>query len=99
MRRTPPPLPKGITSSSSKDKVPIKGLELTSSPARAKSYTKPLHVPAHPTRCAAITCTSCDTIRKYQFGGDGHQARWPIQHADLGDLTWNTEHDLACPST
>src|SRR5829696_2787982 len=80
------------------DKLPIRDLDVTIVTANGERITRPLGGPA-PTNplCAAFTPKEADPSENARSVGSAI-AFGRFRMLDLGDLTWNKEHELACPS-
>jgi competence protein ComEC len=81
------------------DRIPIKGLDIQVVSSRAKVITKPLAGggAANPL-CGAYVPHPTDTTENINSIGMIIGAFDRFRMMDIADLTWNTEHDLACPS-
>jgi competence protein ComEC len=82
------------------DTIPVPGLHVQVVSSRASVITKPLAGggAANPL-CGAFTPHDIDGTENINSVGlviSGFNDRFRM--LDLGDLTWNTEHDLACPN-
>ena len=78
------------------DKVPIRDLDVTIVSAGGKSLTRTGPAPPNPL-CAGFTAKDPDTGENAQSVGSVI-AFGRFRMLDLGDLTWNKEHELVCPS-
>jgi beta-lactamase superfamily II metal-dependent hydrolase len=80
------------------DKVPIRDLDVTIVTANGERLAQPLVRPgtANPA-CAAHTPKNVDTSENARSVGS-MIAFGRFRMIDLGDLTWNKEHELACPN-
>jgi len=85
------------------DKIPITGIEVQIVSAAAKTILEPLPGAG----AANPSCSDFqpkDEIKDPMVGGENKQSVGTItslgkfRMADFGDLTWNKEHDLACPN-
>ena len=80
------------------DKVPIRDLDVTIVTANGERITQPLVRPAAPNPgCAAFTPKELDPSENARSVGS-LIAFGRFRMVDLGDLTWNKEQELACPS-
>jgi competence protein ComEC len=84
------------------DRIPIKGVDFQIVSAAAQTITKPLPgAGAANPLCADFQ--SKDEIKDPLVGGENKQSVGMVitlgefRMVDFGDLTWNKEHDLACP--
>ena len=80
------------------DKVPLRDLDVTIVTANGERITRPLAgaAPANPL-CAAFTPKEADPSENARSVGS-MIAFGRFRMVDLGDLTWNKEHELACPN-
>jgi competence protein ComEC len=85
------------------DKIPISGIDVQIVSAAAKTILEPLPgAGAANPLCADFQ--SKDEIKDPMVGGENKQSVGTVislgkfRMADFGDLTWNKEHDLACPN-
>jgi competence protein ComEC len=80
------------------DKVPIRDLDVTIVTANGEKLTQPLCRPcaANPS-CAGFVPKPTDTSENARSVGS-MIAFGRFRMVDLGDLTWNKEHELACPN-
>lgn len=82
------------------DKLPIQGLDVQVVSSRGIVINKPLAAAGSPNAlCREFTPHERDTTENINSVGmvvAGFDGRFRM--VDLGDLTWNTEHDLACPN-
>jgi competence protein ComEC len=81
------------------DRIPIKGIDVQVVSSRGKVITKPLAGggAANPL-CSAYVPHSTDTTENINSVGLIIDAFDRFRMMDIADLTWNTEHDLACPA-
>jgi len=80
------------------DTVPIKGLDVQVVSSRGQVITKPLPGGgAVNPLCSAFVPHPVDTTENINSVGMIIGAFSRFRMADIADLTWNTEHDLACP--
>ena len=85
------------------EKIPVKGLQITVVSAAGETITSPLPGAgeANPS-CSGFQ--SKDESTESGVGGENKQSVGMVislgkfRMADFGDLTWNKEHDLACPN-
>jgi competence protein ComEC len=85
------------------DRIPIKGVDFQVVSAAAQTITKPLPgAGAANPLCAEFQPK--DEIKDPLVGGENKQSVGMVitlgkfRMVDFGDLTWNKEHDLACPN-
>ena len=85
------------------DKIPVKGLQITVVSAAAETIAKALPgTGAVNPSCADFQPK--DETKQPGVGGENKQSLAMVislgkfRMADFGDLTWNKEHDLACPN-
>jgi competence protein ComEC len=85
------------------DRIPIKGVDFQVVSAAAQTITKPLPgAGAANPLCADFQPK--DEIKDPLVGGENKQSVGMVitlgkfRMVDFGDLTWNKEHDLACPN-
>ena len=85
------------------DKIPISGIDVQIVSAAAKTILEPLPgAGAAHTLCADFEPK--DESKDARVGGENKQSVGSVislgkfRMADFGDLTWNKEHDLACPN-
>jgi len=85
------------------DKIPISGIDVQIVSAAAKTILEPLPgAGAAGPLCADFQPK--DEIKDPMVGGENKQSVGTVislgkfRMADFGDLTWNKEHDLACPN-
>src|SRR5690349_14124857 len=80
------------------DKVPLRDLDVTIVTAGGERITQPLAGYGGTNRaCAAFTPKEIDTSENARSVGSVI-AFGRFRMIDLGDLTWNKEHELACPN-
>jgi beta-lactamase superfamily II metal-dependent hydrolase len=80
------------------DKVPIRDLDVTIVTANGERITRPLSgSPAPNPLCAAFTPKELDSSENARSVGS-LISFGRFRMVDLGDLTWNKEHELACPN-
>ena len=80
------------------DKVPLRDLDWTIVTANGQRLAKPLDAAAVPNpACAAFTPKDADPSENARSVGSVI-AFGRFRMVDLGDLTWNKEHELACPN-
>ena len=80
------------------DKVPIRDLDVTIVTAGGERITQPLAGYGGTNRaCTAFTPKEVDTSENARSVGS-LIAFGRFRMVDLGDLTWNKEHELACPN-
>ena len=81
------------------DKVPIKGLDVQIVSSRGQVITKPLAGAGAPNAlCRDFVAHDRDTSENINSVGMVISGVARFRMLDLGDLTWNTEHDLVCPN-
>lgn len=81
------------------DKVPITGMEVHVVSSKGRVITKPLAGGgAKNALCADFAAHPIDTSENINSVGMVIGLSGRFRMLDLGDLTWNTEHDLACPN-
>ncbi len=85
------------------DKLPIPGLDVEVVSAATQTISKPLRGAGQPNpTCSGFK--SKDEVADPLLAGENKQsvgiviALGKFRLADFGDLTWNKEHDLACPN-
>lgn len=84
------------------DKIPIKGVDVQVVSAAAQTISKPLPGAGAPNPACADFQPK-DEVKEPLVGGENKQSVGMVfslgkfRLADFGDLTWNKEHDLACP--
>jgi competence protein ComEC len=85
------------------DKLPINGLDIQVVSAAAETITKPLPGAGAPNpSCADFQLK--DEMKDPMVGGENKNSVGMVislgkfRMVDFGDLTWNKEHDLACPN-
>lgn len=85
------------------DRLPIKGVDFQIVSAAAETITKPLPgAGAANPMCADFQPR--DEVKEPLVGGENKQSVGMVislgkfRMVDFGDLTWNKEHDLACPN-
>jgi beta-lactamase superfamily II metal-dependent hydrolase len=79
------------------DKVPIRDLDVTIVTANGERIRQPLvRSGGRNPACAAFTAAAVDTTENARSVGS-LIAFGRFRMVDLGDLTWNKEHELACP--
>ena len=85
------------------DKLPIQGIDVQVISAAAETITKPLPGAGAPNPLCADFVPK-DEVAEPLVGGENKQSVGMVislgkfRLADFGDLTWNKEHDLACPN-
>jgi competence protein ComEC len=80
------------------DKIPIKDLDVTIVAAGGAHISKPLAGAGQPNpECASFTPKDPDPSENARSVGSVI-AFGRFRMLDLGDLTWNKEHDLVCPN-
>lgn len=79
------------------EKIPIRGLDVTILTAAGKHITRPLPGAGAPNLlCTGATLKETDPTENAQSVGLFIRFG-DFRMIDLGDLTWNKEHDLMCP--
>lgn len=79
------------------DRIPLTGVDWTIVSAAGKVLDKPLAGAGKPNpSCATYKAKDPDPSENAQSTGS-HIAFGRFRAVDLGDLTWNKEHDLMCP--
>jgi competence protein ComEC len=80
------------------DKLPVKGLDWTIVSAAGNLLDKPLPGAGKPNQfCADFKAQDIDNTENARSVGS-IIGLGKFRAADLGDLTWNKEHDLMCPA-
>ena len=80
------------------DKVPLRDLDITIVTANGEKIAQPLVRPAAANpACAGFTPKAADPSENARSVGSVI-AFGRFRMIDLGDLTWNKEHELACPN-
>jgi beta-lactamase superfamily II metal-dependent hydrolase len=85
------------------DKIPISGLDVQIVSAASNTITEPLPSGGAPNPLCADFQPK-DEIKDPMVGGENKQSVGTVislgkfRLSDFGDLTWNKEHDLACPN-
>ena len=80
------------------DKIPIRDLDVTIVTAGGERLTQPLCRPCAPNpACAGFTPKDADPSENARSVGS-LISFGQFRIVDLGDLTWNKEHELACPT-
>jgi competence protein ComEC len=83
------------------DKVPVRGLDVQIVSSRGKVIARPLAgagAGAPNPLCRDFTPHDRDTSENINSVGMVISGFGRFRMLDLGDLTWNTEHDLVCPN-
>jgi glucose/arabinose dehydrogenase/beta-lactamase superfamily II metal-dependent hydrolase len=78
------------------DKVPIRDLDVAILTAGGKGLNRPAQAPPNPL-CTGFTPKDADPSENAQSVGAMIEFG-RFRMLDLGDLTWNKEHELVCPS-
>ena len=78
------------------DSLPLTGAELTFVAARSKAITEPLGSGAPNPHCSSAQLKEEDTTENGKSVGFVVKMG-DFEFLDLGDLTWNFEHELVCP--
>ncbi len=85
------------------DKLPIQGIDVQVISAAAETITKPLPGAGAPNPLCTDFVPKDETLDPL-VGGENKQSVGMVislgkfRMVDFGDLTWNKEHDLACPN-
>jgi beta-lactamase superfamily II metal-dependent hydrolase len=85
------------------DKIPITGMDVQVVSAASNTITEPLPSGGAPNPLCADFQPK-DEIKDPMVGGENKQSVGTVislgkfRMSDFGDLTWNKEHDLACPN-